>query len=70
MTDTVMIRDCIRSSGLRLGHLAHVMGITNNNLRNKLENETEFKLSEADKLSKILGMTAEQRDRCFFGPAG
>ncbi len=70
MTDTVMIRDCIRSSGLKLGHLAHVMGITNNTLRNKLENETEFKLSEADKLSKILGMTAEQRDRCFFGPAG
>lgn len=70
MTDTMMLRDCIQNSGLKLGHVAHVMGITNNTLRNKLENESEFKLSEADKLSKILGMTPEQRDRCFFGPAG
>ena len=49
MTDTMMIRDCIRC---------------------KLENESEFKVSEAEKLSKMLGMTVEQRDRCFFGPAG
>jgi hypothetical protein len=39
-------------------------------LRCKLENESEFKVSEAEKLSKMLGMTVEQRDRCFFGPAG
>ena len=70
MTDTMMIRDCIRSSGMKLGHVAHVLGISNGTLRNKLENETEFKLSEAEKLSKMLGMTNEQRDRCFFGPAG
>ena len=44
-------------------------GITNNTLRCKLENESEFKVSEAEKLSKMLGMTVEQRDRCFFGPA-
>ena len=47
MTDTMMLRDCIRSRGVKLGHV-----------------------SEAEKLSKMLGMTAEQRDRCFFGPAG
>ena len=66
MTDTMMIRDCIRSQG----NVAHVLGITNNTLRCKLENESEFKVSEAEKLSKMLGMTVEQRDRCFFGPAG
>ena len=64
MTDTMMIRDCIRSQGMKLGH------VTNNTLRCKLENESEFKVSEAEKLSKMLGMTVEQRDRCFFGPAG
>ena len=69
-TDTMMIRDCIRSQGMKLGHVAHVLGITNNTLRCKLENESEFKVSEAEKLSKMLGMTVEQRDRCFFGPAG
>ena len=70
MTDTMMIRDCIRSQGMKLGHVAHVLGITNTTLRCKLENESEFKVSEAEKLSKMLGMTVEQRDHCFFGPAG
>ena len=70
MTDTVQIRTYIQDSGLKLGHVAHVLGITNNTLRCKLENESEFKVSEAEKLSKMLGMTVEQRDRCFFGPAG
>jgi hypothetical protein len=70
MTDTMMLRDCIRSRGVKLGHVAHVLGISSGTLRCKLENEREFKLSEAEKLSKMLGMTTEQRDRCFFGPAG
>ena len=61
MTDTMMLRDCIRSRGVKLGHVAHVLGISSGTLR---------KLSEAEKLSKMLGMTTEQRDRCFFGPAG
>ncbi len=30
MTDTMMLRDCIRSRGVKLGHVAHVLGITNN----------------------------------------
>ena len=70
MTDTMMLRDCIRSRGVKLGHVAHVLGISSGTLRCKLENEREFKLSEAEKLSKMRGMTTEQRDRCFFGPAG
>ena len=37
MTDTMMLRDCIRSQGMKLGHVAHVLGITNNTLRCKLE---------------------------------
>ena len=68
MTDTMMIRDCIRSQGMNWA-CGPCSGITNNTLRCKLENESEFKVSEAEKLSKMLGMTVEQRDRCFFGPA-
>mgnify|MGYP000420526928 CR=1 FL=1 len=41
-----------------------------NQAARKLENESEFKVSEAEKLSKMLGMTVEQRDRCFFWPGG
>ena len=70
ITDTMMIRDCIRCQCIKLCHVAHVLGITNNTLRCKLENESEFKVSEAEKLSKMLGMPVAQRDHCFFGPAG
>lgn len=70
MTDTMMLRECIRSRGMKLGHVARVLGMTNNTLRNKLENESEFKVSEAEKLSAMLGLTRDQRDHCFFGPAG
>ena len=38
MTDTMMIRDCIRSQGMKLGHVAHVLGITNNTLRCRPKN--------------------------------
>ena len=27
MTDTMMIRDCIRSQGMKLGHVAHVLSL-------------------------------------------
>ena len=69
MTDTTMVRGCIRSRGMKLSHVARVLGISSGTLRYKLENESEFKISEVEKLSKMLGMTPEQRDRCFFGPA-
>ena len=28
MTDTMMLRDCIRSRGVKLGHVAHVLGLS------------------------------------------
>ena len=55
MTDTMMLRDCIRSRGVKLGHVAHVLGISSGTLRCKLENESEFKLSEAEKLFEDAG---------------
>ena len=68
MTNTTQLRAYIDSHGLKLGHVARVLGINCNTLRQKLNDETEFKVSEADRLSSILGLTMEQRDACFFGP--
>ena len=67
MTDTVQIRTYIQDSGLKLGHVARVLGISDSALRQKLNNISEFKVSEADQLSAMLGLTMEQRDACFFG---
>ena len=41
---------------------------TDPRLQQKLNDESDFKVSEADRLSAMLGLTMEQRDACFFGP--
>lgn len=68
MTNTEQLRTYIHSQGLKLSHVARVLGINSNTLRMKLDGETDFKISEADRLSSMLGLTMEQRDACFFGP--
>lgn len=68
MTNTTQIRSYIDSRGLKLGHVARVLGISSGALRQKLNDESDFKVGEADRLSAMLGLTAEQRDACFFGP--
>ena len=65
MTNTTQIRAYIESQGLKLGHVARVLGISSSALHQKLN---DFKVSEADRLSAMLGLTMEQRDACFFGP--
>ena len=48
--------------------VARVLGISSSALHQKLNDESDFKVSEADRLSAMLGLTMEQRDACFFGP--
>ena len=67
MTNTTQIRAYIESQGLKLGHVARVLGISSSALHQKLNDESDFKVSEADRLSAMLGLTMEQRDACFFG---
>lgn len=67
MTNTTQIRAYIESQGLKLGHVARVLGISSSALHQKLNDESDFKVSEADRLSAMLGLTIEQRDACFFG---
>ena len=66
MTNTTQIRAYIESQGLKLGHVARVLGISSSALHQKLNDESDFKVSEADRLSAMLGLTMEQRDACFF----
>ena len=62
MTNTTQIRAYIESQGLKLGHVARVLGISSSALHQKLNDESDFKVSEADRLSAMLGLTMEQRD--------
>ena len=58
MTNTTQIRAYIESQGLKLGHVARVLGISSSALHQMLDDDGEFKVSEADRLSAMLGLPA------------
>lgn len=66
MTDTKALRAAIEAKGLKYKAVAAVLGLTPYGLCKKIENNTEFKASEIDKLSNLLGLSPKERDKIFF----
>lgn len=66
MTNTTQIRAYIESQGLKLGHVARVLGISSSALHQKLNDESDFKVSEADRLSAMLGLTMDGTAGCLL----
>lgn len=66
MTDTVALRQRVRASEYQLAYIARQLGIPAYTLQQKINNNSEFKLSEVDALAKLLNMTPAEKDVCFF----
>lgn len=66
MTNTALLEKFIKESGYKKGYIAEVLGISRFGLAKKITNQTEFKTSEVEKLSSILKVTNEERDKIFF----
>lgn len=66
MTDTRALRTAIKAAGLTYKKIAQALGIAAYTLQMKIDNDTEFKVSEVDKISQMLGFTLEQKDAIFF----
>lgn len=66
MTDTKALRAAIKEAGLTYKTIAKALGIAAYTLQLKIDNDTEFKVSEVDKISQMLGFTLEQKDKIFF----
>lgn len=66
MTNTALLKEKLRKSGLRLRYVAEQMGITYQALHNKIENKTEFRQDEIRKLQNILVLTHEDMLLIFF----
>lgn len=66
MTDTAKLRQRIKDAGYRLSFVAKVLGISQYTLQKKLDNDSEFKISEVDALAKLLGLTPAEKDALFF----
>ena len=66
MTDTKELRRRIEESGLKYGYIAKQIGITCYTFQMKIDNDSEFRVSEVDKLSEILGLSLADKDAIFF----
>ena len=66
MTDTILLREKIENCGYKLRFVAKQLGITYAGFLKKMNNETEFKVSEVAILKELLRLTAEEVNKIFF----
>lgn len=66
MTNTALLEECIRESGLKNSAIAKRCGFTRQTLNNKIQNKSEFTASEIAKISDVLSLTRGKRDSIFF----
>lgn len=66
MTDSKLLREYIKRAGLKLQFVAEQLGLSRFALQMKIDNESEFKVSEALALAELLGMSEEEMGRIFF----
>lgn len=66
MIDRERLNERIQGSGYKRKYLARAMRLSDSSLRNKLEGKSEFKLSEAQRLSVLLGLNQQEQVRCFW----
>lgn len=66
MTDTIALRNRIKASGYRFGYVAAQLGITTYTLQRKIDNISEFRVSEVDSIAKLLAMSPAEKDAYFF----
>ena len=67
MADTKKLDDLIKNNKLTKTEVARRLGLSRYGFYKKLNNETEFKLSEVSQLSEMLGIkTPKEREAIFF----
>ena len=67
MTNSRMLEQKIKESGLRKGAILSKMGIKSYaTLRAKISNESQFTASEIDRLCDVLDIGKTQREAIFF----
>lgn len=66
MTNTMLLRMKIDESGYKLRFIAQQLGITYQGFLKKLNNETEFKVSEVKILTDLLKLTPDEVNKIFF----
>lgn len=67
MTNSIMIEELIKSSGLKKGYIAKSLFISRQSLINKISNKNEFKPSEIEGMCKLLKITNPKlKEKIFY----
>ena len=66
MIDLEKLRNLIDDSGLKMNFIANELNLSRESLYHKLEGKTEFKVSEVQKLTRVLNMSNDMRNIIFF----
>lgn len=66
MTNTLLLRERIQRSGLKLQFIADQLNISRYALNNKIENKSQFKSGEIKTLCELLGIEALSEKECIF----
>ena len=66
MTDSVKFRDFVRNKGIKLNSIAKLLNITPYCLQMKIDNISEFKVSEVMAIAAAYGMTQAEKESIFF----
>lgn len=66
LIDSAKLKKVIKKSGFKKSYIAAKMEITRASLYNKINNMSEFTVSEMQVLSKILNCTEKEREEIFF----
>lgn len=70
MTNTKLLEDAIKRSGLKKGYIAERLGISHGGLINLCNNRAEFKASQIQVLCDLLKLTDAERNAIFFAVSG
>lgn len=66
MTDTRLLLNHIKTSGLQKSKICSALGMTYATLRGRIQNESEFTASEIQKLTDMLGLDDIEMKSIFF----
>ena len=66
MTNGKLLKEIARAKQITLQELADALGLTRQGLSKKIENRSEFRVSEVSKISDLLKLSEQQRREIFF----
>lgn len=70
MTNTELLEQAIKKSGLKKGFIAEKLGLSRTGLSNCINNRAEFRVGHVNALCELLNIDENQRSTIFFARNG